>query len=73
MTLDVWYSLEEVLEKWTTEGKSPELLDLVDQIYQYVHSCKELGASINELKVECIDASNHYEIHYFHYHLQCCL
>ncbi|KAK3864004.1 hypothetical protein Pcinc_030265 [Petrolisthes cinctipes] len=48
--LDLWCTLEEVLEEWAAEGKSPELLEMVNQIYQYVHSCKELGASINDLK-----------------------
>ncbi|XP_071552525.1 general transcription factor 3C polypeptide 1 isoform X1 [Panulirus ornatus] len=50
VTLKEWCQLEDVLRKWEEEGRSQQLLVLVRQVYQYIDSCKEIGASIRNLK-----------------------
>lgn len=48
--LKEWSTLNEVLSLWKKEGKRETLLQLVKETYDYIHSCKELGASVWELK-----------------------
>ncbi|XP_042203426.1 general transcription factor 3C polypeptide 1-like isoform X2 [Homarus americanus] len=50
VTLEDWCLLEDVLKKWEEDGESQELLDMVVEVYQYINSCKDIGASINNLK-----------------------
>lgn len=51
VTLEIWNPLEDVANKWREEGEAEEFVDSVKEVFEYIHSRREVGASICELKV----------------------
>ncbi|XP_037803043.1 general transcription factor 3C polypeptide 1-like [Penaeus monodon] len=50
VTLEIWNTLEDVSNKWRKEGESEDFVEFVKEAFEYIHSCREVGASICELK-----------------------
>ncbi|XP_069972402.1 general transcription factor 3C polypeptide 1 isoform X2 [Penaeus vannamei] len=50
VTLEIWNPLEDVANKWREEGEAEEFVDSVKEVFEYIHSRREVGASICELK-----------------------
>nr|XP_045612135.1 general transcription factor 3C polypeptide 1-like isoform X1 [Procambarus clarkii] len=50
VTLEDWKQLDDVLSKWQEEGQSAEHLDFVREVYEYINSCRDIGASVKNLK-----------------------
>ncbi|XP_069959232.1 general transcription factor 3C polypeptide 1 isoform X2 [Cherax quadricarinatus] len=50
VTLEDWCQLDDVLDRWKEDGQSPEMLEFVRAIYMYIDSCKDIGASVKDLK-----------------------
>ncbi|XP_042863797.1 general transcription factor 3C polypeptide 1-like [Penaeus japonicus] len=50
VTLDIWNTLEDAAKQWREEGVSEDFVDFVREVFEYIHSCREVGASICQLK-----------------------
>ncbi|XP_047490563.1 general transcription factor 3C polypeptide 1-like isoform X2 [Penaeus chinensis] len=50
VTLEIWNTLEDVSNKWREEGESEDFVEFVKETFEYIHSCREVGASICALK-----------------------
>ncbi|KAK3865084.1 hypothetical protein Pcinc_029274 [Petrolisthes cinctipes] len=57
LTLASCKSIVEVLEEWSLEGKSQDMRDTARDIYHYISSLREKGASITQLKEKFRDGT----------------
>lgn len=59
LTLTPIKSIEEVLEEWAAAGKCQEMRDMASEIYHFINSRKEQGASITQLKAMFTEDTNY--------------
>lgn len=52
VTLEQWCQLDIMIKKWEEDGENEEVLMMVKDVYNYIDSLKEIGASVNDLKVQ---------------------